>query len=214
MRRESQPIQQPTQSNGEILAQSHNHMHSVIFALLQGPVAPEESAHSGDLLTPNGGLMFWTFIVFLFLLVVLGRFVFPKITAAVEAREKALEDAIEGAKRDREEAARILAEHQQQIEAARQEAQKIIVEGRQVGEKVRAQMIEETHQQQQQMLERARTEIEREKDQAIADLRREAIELAIAGASKVIEKNLDDQANRRIVETFLSSIPAAETKRG
>src|SRR3954470_16917543 len=190
-------------------------MTNLIFALLQtAQVAPEESANSGDLLSPNGGLMFWTLVTFVFLFIILGKLVFPKITAAVEARERALEEAIEGAKRDREEAARILAEQQRQIEAARQDAQKIIVEGRQIGEKLRAQMIDETHQQQQQMLERARSEIEREKEQAISDLRREAIELAIAGASKVIERNLDDQANRKIVESFLSSIPAAESKRG
>jgi len=188
-------------------------MTHFIFALLQaGHVAPEESAQSGDLLSPNGGLMFWTFVTFIILLIILGRLVFPKITAAVEAREKALEEAIEGAKRDREAAAQALAEQQRQIEAARNEAQKIIVEGRQTGEKLRAQMIEETHQQQQVMLERARREIESEKDRAIADLRREAIELAIAGASKVIEKNLDDQSNRKIVESFLSSIPVTETK--
>ena len=101
-----------------------------------------------------------------------------------------------------------------QIEAARVEAQKIIVEGRQTGEKLRATMVEETHQQQQQMLERARREIEQEKERAIAEMRREAIELAIAGASKVIEKNLDDQSNRKIVESFLASIPAREVKRG
>jgi F-type H+-transporting ATPase subunit b len=214
-RRKSQPPFATTLSNGEILAPRHNDMRAVIFALLQsGPIAPVESAHSGDLLTPNGGLMFWTFVVFLFLLVVLGRFVFPKITASVEERERLLDDAMQAAKRDREEAARLLAEQQRQIEAARQDAQKIIVEGRQVGEKLRAQMVEETHQQQQQMLERARAEIGREKEQAIAELRREAIELAIAGASKVIEKNLDDQSNRKIVESFLSSIPVAETKRG
>src|SRR6266550_513894 len=190
-------------------------MTHFIFALLQaGHVAPEESAQSGDLLSPNGGLMFWTFVTFIILLIILGRLVFPKITAAVEAREKALEEAIEGAKRDREAAAQALAEQQRQIEAARNEAQKIIVEGRQVGEKLRAQMVEETHQEQQQMLERARSEIVREKEQAIAELRREAIELAIAGASKVIEKNLDEQSNRKIVESFLSSIPTAESKRG
>jgi F-type H+-transporting ATPase subunit b len=190
-------------------------MTTFIFALLQhGTVAPEESAQGGGLLSLKGGLMFWTLVVFLFLFFILGKFVFPKITAAVEARERALEEAIEGAKRDREEAARVLAEQQQQIEAARLEAQKIIVEGRQVGEKLRAQMIEETHQQQQQMLERARREIEQEKERAIAEMRREAIELAIAGASKVIEKNLDDQANRKIVESFLASIPAREVKRG
>jgi F-type H+-transporting ATPase subunit b len=189
-------------------------MMTFIFALLQqGAVAPEESAQSGDLLSPNGGLMFWTLVVFLFLFAILGKLVFPKITAAVEAREKALEEAIEGAKRDREAAARALAEQQKQIEAARLEAQKIIVEGRQVGEKLRADMIEESQRQQQAMLERARREIETEKENAIAEMRREAIELAIAGASKVIEKNLDDQSNRKIVESFLSSIPVSETKR-
>jgi F-type H+-transporting ATPase subunit b len=186
-----------------------------ILALLQhAAVAPEESTQPVNLLSPTGGLMFWTLVTFLLLFAILGKLVFPKITAAVEAREKALEEAIEGAKRDREEAARALAEQQRQIEAARVEAQKIIVEGRQIGEKLRAQMIEETHQQQQQMLERARREIEQEKERAIAEMRREAIELAIAGASKVIEKNLDDEANRKIVESFLASIPAQEAKRG
>lgn len=193
-------------------------MTSFIFALLQqagtGPVAPEESARAGDLLSPNGGLMFWTLVVFLILVFVLGKFVFPKITAAVEAREKALEDAIEAAKRDREEAGRALAEQQRQIESARAEAQKIIVDGRHLGEKMRSDMLEETQRQQQAMLERARREIEAEKDNAIADLRREAIDLAIAGAGKVIEQNLDDQSNRKIVESFLSSIPVAEVKRG
>jgi F-type H+-transporting ATPase subunit b len=188
-------------------------MTTLIFALLQHAV-PEESTKGANLLSPNGGLMFWTLVTFLLVFAILGKLVFPKITAAVEARERALEEAIEGAKRDREEAARALAEQLKQIEAARLEAQKIIVEGRQMGEKVRATMIEETHQQQQAMLERARREIEMEKEKAIAELRREAIELAIAGASKVIEKNLDDQSNRKIVESFLASIPVTETKRG
>ena len=187
-----------------------------IFALLQeaAHVAPEESEKAGDLLSPNGGLMFWTLVTFVILLIILGKLVFPKITAAVEAREKALEEAIEGAKRDREAAAQALAEQQRQIEAARNEAQRIIAEGRQTGEQVRAQMIEDTRQQQQQMLEGARREIEQEKERAIAELRREAIDLAIAGAGKVIEKNLDDQANRKIVESFLSSIPSADKGRG
>jgi F-type H+-transporting ATPase subunit b len=188
-------------------------MMPFILLLLQ-EAAPEESHQPVNLLAPNAGLMFWTLVVFLLLLFILGKFVFPKITAAVEAREKALEEAIEGAKRDREAAARALAEQQAQIEAARAEAQKLIVEGRQIGEKLRATMLEETHQQQQQLLERARREIEAEKTNAIAEMRREAVELAIAGASKVIEINLDDQANRKIVETFLSSIPSPETKRG
>jgi F-type H+-transporting ATPase subunit b len=181
-------------------------MHNLIL-LLQA--VPEEAAPKANLLSPNGGLMFWTLVVFLILFFVLGKFVFPKITEAVEAREQALEDAIEGAKRDREEAAKYLEEQRAAIEAARNEAQKILAESRSTGEKLRTEMVEETRVQQQDMLDRARREIEAERNRAIAEMRREAVDLAIAGASRVIEKNLDQKSNREIVEKFLSSIPTA-----
>ena len=184
-----------------------------LLLLIQEHAAEGAEAAKGGLLSPSGGLMFWTLIIFLILFFVLSRYAFKPITAAVAAREKALEDAIAGAKADREAAAKLLAEHQAQLDAARGEAQKLIVEGRQVGEKVRAEMIEETRSQQQEMLERARREIESEKVKAIADLRREAVDLAIAGAGKVIEKNLDDASNRQIVESFLSSIPVTPASR-
>ena len=157
--------------------------------------------------------MFWTLLIFLVLLFVLSRAAFKPMLAAVEAREKSLEEAIANAQADREAAAKLLAEHRSQLENARNEAQKLIVEGRSVGEKIRAEMVEETRTQQQEMLERARREIEGEKQRAIADLRREAVDLAIAGAGKVIEKNLDDASNRQIVEKFLASVPITPASR-
>lgn len=174
--------------------------------------AAAEEAAKGGILTPRGGLMVWTLLIFAGLYFILRRYAFPPIVAAVEAREKALEAAIEGAKRDRDEAARLLAEQRQQIEAARADAQRFIVEGRAAGEKIRADMLAQTHQQQQELLERARRDIEAEKERAIADLRREAVDLAIAGAGKVIEKNLDDQSNRRLVEGFLASLATNSVK--
>lgn len=159
---------------------------------------------SVNFLDPHGGLMFWTLLIFVVLMFILSKFAFKPITKAVEAREQALQEAIDQAKRDREEAARILAQHREQLEGARAEGQRMIAEGRAMGEKIRAEMIEETRQQQQEMLDRARREIETERDRAIAELRAEAVELAIAGAGKVIEKNLDDQTNRKLVEAFLA----------
>lgn len=185
-----------------------------LLLLIQEHAANEGAeAAKGGLLSPSGGLMFWTLIIFLILLFVLSRAAFKPMIAAVEAREKSLEDAIAKAQADREAAAKVLAEHQAQLEKARGEAQKLIVEGRAVGEKIRGEMIEETRSQQQEMLERARREIDAEKQRAIAELRREAVDLAIAGASKVIEKNLDDASNRQIVEAFLASIPPAQQDR-
>ena len=181
-----------------------------ILLLIQEATNEGAQAAKGGLLSPSGGLMFWTLLIFIALFIVLSRAAFKPMLAAVEAREKSLEDAINGAKADREAAAKLLAEHQAQLDNARNEAQKLIVEGRAVGEKIRADMVEETRGQQQEMLERARREIESEKQRAIAELRREAVDLAIAGASKVIEKNLDDQSNRTIVESFLSSLPVSK----
>lgn len=190
---------------------------SVLRALLlltipASTAAAQEASEGGSMLTPRVGLMVWTLAIFVVLYLVLRRYAFPPIVSAVQAREKALEAAIEGAKRDRDEAARILAEHRQQIEAARSEAQRFIVEGRAAGEKIRADMLEQTRQQQQELLERARRDIGAEKERAIAEMRREAVDLAIAGASKVIEKNLDEPSNRRLVEGFLASLSTNSVK--
>jgi F-type H+-transporting ATPase subunit b len=176
------------------------------------PALAQEAAERPNLLSPSGGLMFWTLAIFLVLLFILSRFAFKPLIAAVAAREQALEQAIEGAKRDREEAARLLADQQRQIADARAEAQRYIAEGRAVAEKLRNDMLEQARTQQQELVERARRDIEGERDRAIAELRREAVDLAIAGASKVIEKNLDDASNRRIVESFLSSVDAAQAR--
>ena len=175
--------------------------------LLQQAVQHAEESGGSNLLSPNGGLMVWTLVIFVLLWVVLSRFAFKPITKAVEDRERALQDAIDAAQRDREHAAQLLAEQRTQIEGARDEAQRIIAEGRAVGEQLRAKMLEETRGEQQGLLERARREIQSERDRAITELRREAVDLAIAGASKVIEKNLDEASNRKIVESFLASIP-------
>jgi len=185
-------------------------MRASLFSLvlLLGSASPAFAAEEGskvDLLTPHGGLMLWTLLIFIGLFFILSRYAFGPITKAVEAREQALQDAIDQAKRDREEAARVLAEHRTQLEGARSEAQHIIAEGRAVGEKLRAEMLEETHKQQQELLERARHEIADERDRAIAQIREEAVDLAIAAASKVIEKNLDDSSNRELIEGYLAS---------
>jgi F-type H+-transporting ATPase subunit b len=178
---------------------------SMVAAL---PLAAQEAdAPKGGLLTPSGGLMIWTLVIFLVVLFILGKFAYPKILGAVEAREKALEDAIEAAKKDREAAAALLAEHTKALAATRDEAQKIIADARAAADKVRTDLIEQAHREQQQMLERARAEIIAEKERAMAELRKQTVDLAVRAASKVIERNLDVEANRTIVESFLASIP-------
>lgn len=186
-----------------------------LFAALSASVlaavpllAQEQEAHEPvNLLSPNTGLMFWTLIIFVVLLFILARFAFKPLTAAVEAREQRLEAAIKEAEENRQKASQLLADQTKALDAARAEAQRVIAEGRVTGEKLRNEMLEQTKHQQHELLERARAEIDTERKRAIADLRREAVELALAGASKVIERNLDDQTNRKLVESFLATVP-------
>ena len=188
-----------------------------LLALAAAPAlaAVRQEAEHGppNLLNPSVGLMFWTLLIFIVLFIILSKFAFPPILGAVEAREKALQDAIEGARADREAAATLLARQQQELEATRAEAQKLIADGRAAGERLRAEMLEQTRVQQQELLERARRDIAAERDIAIAELRREAVDLALAGAGKVIERNLDDAGNRQLIESFLASIPSSPARR-
>lgn len=169
-----------------------------------------DAAGGGGLMSIQLNLMFWTLIIFVILWFLLQKLAFPKILGAVEAREKALEEAIEAAKRDREAAAQVLAEHRAQLDGARAESQKLIADARAVAEKMRADLLEKTRLDQQELLERARQDIAAEREKAIAELRREAVDLAIAGAGKVVEENLDTEKNRRLVERFLASLGAAD----
>jgi F-type H+-transporting ATPase subunit b len=184
-------------------------LRSLLLVAVAGAPALAQETHTVDLLAPNYGLMVWTLVIFVVLLAVLAKFAFGPITAAVEAREQALEDAINAAKRDREEAALLLAEHRAALDASRAEGQKLIAEARAAAERVRAELVEQAHAEQTRMLERARAEIESERAKAIAELRREAVELAIMGAGKVIGQNLDRDANRKLVESFLQSVSAS-----
>ena len=180
-----------------------------LVAITAAPaLASDAEAPKGGLLSPTGGLMFWTLLVFGGLFFILSKFAFKPILAAVEGREQALRDAMEQAQVDRDAAAALLAEQKQHLDAARADAQKIIADGRATAEKMRADLLEHTRTQQADMLERAKRDIESEKQGAIAELRREAVDLAIAGASKVIEKNLDDASNRALVDKYLGSLRA------
>ncbi len=186
------------------------HLSLAMLTVASPLLAQEAPAPGGTLMSLQTNLMFWTLVIFLVLFYLLSKFAFKPITAAVEAREKALEEALASAKRDRDEAAKLLADHKAQIDAARSEGQKLIADARTVADKMRNDILEKARAEQQATVERAVAEIQREKERAVAELRREAVEMAIAGAGRVIEENLDSDKNRKLVERFLSTLKPAK----
>lgn len=169
--------------------------------------APAQEPASGPLAV-DPGLMLWTLFIFALLLAILKKFAWPAILGAVEAREQALERQLAEAAKDREQAAALLAEHQKLIAEAKTQAHSVITEARGVAEKERALATEKTKQEQEELLGRARREIGAERDRAVADLRREAVDISLAAASKLIEKRLDGEADRKLVVDFLASLEA------
>jgi F-type H+-transporting ATPase subunit b len=175
-------------------------MLSLILALTQ-----EQHAAKGPL-TVEFGLMFWTIVVFVALLAILKKFAWPALIGAVEAREKALEEQLAEAERNRAEAARLLAQHEKLIIEGKAQAHALLVEARTAAEKERALAMEKTRQEQEELLERARRDIVAERDRAVTELRREAVDLSLAAASKLIEKRLDSETDRKIVQEYLAGV--------
>ena len=154
----------------------------------------------------NSGLIFWTILVFGVLLVVLWRLGWPALLKSVEDRERRIQQQLDEAERARAEAARLLEEHKRTIAAARNEAQEMVAKARAVAEKERETLLAKAREEYEQLLVRARKEIGLEKEKAILELRREAVDLSIAAASKLVEAKLDTDANRRLVMEYLATL--------
>jgi F-type H+-transporting ATPase subunit b len=176
---------------------------NLILAVLQHGA---EGGAEPNVFALAGNVSFWTVVIFLILLVILAKFAFPPILGYAAAREQRIQEALDAARRDREEAQKQLEEQRQAVVAARDEAQRIIGDAQKAAERVRADLLEKARGEQEEILKRAKSEIEAEKSRAIDSLRKEAVDLAIAAASKLVEAKLDTAEDRRIVTEFLSNI--------
>jgi F-type H+-transporting ATPase subunit b len=165
----------------------------------------------GGLLSPETGLMVWTLIVFAIVLTVLYKFVYPPILGAVEAREQQIRDLLAAAAKDRADAQVALEEHTRQLDETRAKIHELVAEGRTAGERMRDEIVADGRRQAEEIIVRARRDVRQELDRAMQEMRAEAVDLALVAASKLIDRNLDDDDNRRLVREYLTAI---ETSKG
>ena len=159
------------------------------------------------LLDPHVGLIIWTIITFLVVLLVLKKFAWPQLLASLDEREKRISDALAAAEQARQEAEEVLREHRQKLAAADEEARQVVAEARAAGANVRQTIVSQAREEAERMLDQARTSIESEKRAAIAELRRETANLAVQAAGVLIDANLDDEKNRGLVDDLIAKIP-------
>lgn len=183
---------------------------SVAVAAVLNGVAPAAlvaaESEGGGVFAINPGLSVWATVIFLALLGILWKFAWGPLLSAAEGREQRIQSALDESAAQRDEAQRLLEEHKRQLADARRQASEIIAEGKTAGDRVRREMEEKARADAQGIVEAARREIEREKDRALAELRKESVELALAAAAKLMQERLDEQRDRELVVGYLDEL--------
>ena len=152
------------------------------------------------------GLIIWTLISFFILLVLLKKVAYPQILKAMKNREDTIRQQLEEAQKTKKEAETFLEDYKRQLAEARSEAQKVISEGKELGENMRKEIIQKAQEESNQIVKRAQEEIELQKQKALLELREKVADLSISAASKVINRSLTSEDNRRLVEDYVSKV--------
>jgi len=182
-----------------------------VASLISGlPLAAAETTTSDEsgsfLVSPDVGLMIWTFIVFGVSFYVLRKVVYPRLQEALDKRQHAIEESIDAANRTRVEADELLAEYRERLSAAREQAEEILSRARKAAEAAEASALEAGKAKREEMLESTKREIEAETRRAIQEIRNEVADLTILATEKVTRKTLTDDDQRRLVEDALSEL--------
>jgi F-type H+-transporting ATPase subunit b len=172
---------------------------------LYGAVAQEAG---GAIFSLNIGLVIWTWVLFLLTLWILAWKVFPLIAGGLEERQRKIQQAIDTAREDREEARRLVEEQTRELSRARQEAQRLLDETREAAGRLRQELVVAAEAEKSDILERARREMDRERQRVLEQLREETVDISLAAAERLIKARLDSEGDRRLVREYIGSLEA------
>jgi F-type H+-transporting ATPase subunit b len=158
------------------------------------------------LISPNVGLMIWTLLLFVLSMYILAKLAFPRISEALDRRQRAISDSIDAAEKTREEADRLLAEYRERLREARQQAEEILQRARRTAEAHETESEKKANLRREELMEQTRRDIEAETRRAISEIRREVADLTVVATEKVTRKVLSEDDQRRLVEETLSEL--------
>jgi len=174
--------------------------NTALIALLSG-------GEKGGLLDVNPGLIIWTVITFIFLLLILKKLAWKPILNSLSERENFIKDSLERAEKAQQEAKKLLEENNVNLAKAEEESQKIIAQGREYAEKLKNQLLEESKVQSKKILDDASAEIERKNREAFEKLKDQIADIAVNAAEKIIRENLNKEKQKTIVDKFIEQLP-------
>jgi F-type H+-transporting ATPase subunit b len=157
-----------------------------------------------DLLTPDGGTLFWTALTFLTLVFLLKKMAWKPLLKALDEREQRMQEQLQKTEEARRDAERKLAEYQAMLDNARNEAQEVINKGRKSAEATKDEIVRKAQTDADQIVERAKREISLEREKAIGEIKKTAGELSLAIATKIIKKSLNPKDHQDLIHDAVS----------
>lgn len=168
--------------------------------------ASAEAAEHGPGVFPVPNEVLWAIVNFLILFWLLKKFLYKPILGMMSAREKEIETNLAQAAADKAEAQRLRQEFETQMQKARREAQDVVAQATRAANESKEKMLAEARQESETLLVKAQETIQRERDQALAQLRDEIGNLAVAVATKVLEREVSVQDHTRLVKEFVAEV--------
>jgi F-type H+-transporting ATPase subunit b len=162
--------------------------------------------YDSTLITPTTGLMIWTLVTFVIVLIVLRKYAFGPIQQLIDTRRQAIVADLDAAQAAREEAQASLAEYRQQLAEARKEANKIVEDARRVGDERRAAAVTELEAEKARLMQQTREEIQSETRQALNAIKQQVADLTLAATEKVVRARLDEAEQRRLIDEALADV--------
>ena len=169
-------------------------------------IAVLASEGGGSLIDVNPGLIFWTWVTFIALMIVLYKVAWKPILASLKQREDGIKDSLNKAEEAKLDAEKILKENQASLAKAEEESKKVIEQSRLFAENLKEQMIKDSKVQAKKLIEEAAAEIDRKKNAAFDELKNQIADISIQAAEKILKQNLDADKNKIIVDKYISDI--------
>jgi F-type H+-transporting ATPase subunit b len=160
-----------------------------------------------DLVTPGIGMIFWTTLFFLILLFILGKFAWPAILSAVNARNESIRKALESAEKAREEMAKLQASNEKILAEAKAERDAMMKEARDVKDKIIAEAKGKASEEAAKLIKNAREAIQNEKRSAISEMKQQMAILSVDIAEKVLKSKLGNEKEQKdLVKRLIDDI--------
>lgn len=154
----------------------------------------------------NSGDVLFQVAMFIILMALLKKFAWGPLMGIMKQREELIAGEIENAEKSRKEAAKALEEQRNLLKQARTDAQELIENAKKQGDIQREDIITTARAEANRLKENAKLEIEQQKEQAVTAIREQVASLSVLIASKVIEKELNEADQQKLITEYIEQI--------